>query len=64
VSQFQEDCVDDYLIVDVTAGYRIPNTAATLQLVINNLLDTGYRSFVGVPTMGRFGMLRMKYDLF
>ena len=64
VSQFQEDCVDNYLIVDVTAGYQIPNSAATVQLVVNNILDTGYRSFVGVPTMGRFGMLKVKYDLF
>ena len=34
------------------------------QAAINNVLDTPYRSFVGVPAIGRFAMVRMKYDLF
>jgi outer membrane receptor protein involved in Fe transport len=32
-----------------------------LQLTANNLLGTKYRSFVGVPEMGRFVMARVKY---
>jgi len=48
----------------VTLGYKFPRTAATLQLGVSNLLNTGYRSFVGVPTIGRLGMVRLRYELF
>ncbi len=61
---FEENCVDSYAIVDLTAGYQVPNTTATIQLAVNNLLDTGYRSFVGVPKIGRFAMVRVRYELF
>lgn len=61
---FEEDCVDDFAIVDLSAGYQFPGTSASLQLAVNNVLDTPYRSFVGVPKIGRFAMVRMKYDLF
>ncbi len=60
----EEDCVDAATLFDLTAGYQVPNTRATLQLSVNNILDTRYRSFVGVPEVGRFAMLRIKYDLF
>jgi iron complex outermembrane receptor protein len=60
---FEESCVDDFTLVDVTLGYKIPNTAATLQLAVTNLFDESYRSFVGVPEIGRFIMARIKYDL-
>ena len=58
-----EDCVDRAALFDLTAGYQVPNTRATLQLSVNNLLNTPYRSFVGTPEIGRFAMLRVKYDL-
>ena len=61
---FEEPCVDSFAIFDVNLGYRIPSTTATVQLSVNNLLDTGYRSFVGVPSMGRFAMVRVRYELF
>ena len=61
---FEEECVDGYTLVDVTAGYKIPNTRATLQVTISNLFDEGYRSFVGVPEIGQFIMAQVKYDLF
>jgi iron complex outermembrane receptor protein len=61
---FEEPCVEDFALVDVTVGYRLPGTPASVQLLVNNLFDTDYRSFVGVPTMGRFAMLRVRYDLF
>ncbi len=61
---FEEDCVDSSAIVDLTAGYQVPNTRATLQLSVNNVFDTEYRSFVGVPSIGRFALVRVKYDLF
>jgi len=61
---FEENCVDTYAIFDLNAGYEVPNTAATVQFSINNLFDTGYRSFPGVPHIGRFAMLRVRYELF
>lgn len=51
-------------IVDLSMGYRIPSTPATVQLAVTNLFDSENRSFVGVPDIGRFAMLRVKYDLF
>jgi iron complex outermembrane receptor protein len=59
-----EDCVESSLLVDVNLGYKIPNTPAELQLAITNLFDSPYRSFVGVPDIGRFAIARIKYDLF
>jgi iron complex outermembrane receptor protein len=63
--------VEAAAIVDMTAGYAVPNTKATLQLSVTNLFgnlaqpfDPFYQSFVGVPEMGRFTMVRVKYDLF
>lgn len=61
---FEEDCVESFAIVDVSAGYKLPNAPATLQASVNNLFGTGYRSFAGVPTIGRFAMFQVKYDLF
>jgi len=71
---FVEDCVeprglwgiggDGRALVDVNLGYAIPNMNTTLKLVVNNVFDAGYRSFVGVPRIGRFAMLTAKYDLF
>ena len=61
---FEEDCVDKATILDLNLGYRVPRSAATLQLSINNVLNKEYRSFVGVPNIGRFAMVRVKYDLF
>lgn len=63
-SIFQEDCVASATLVDFNLGYKIPNTRATAQLAVTNLLDKGYRSFVGVPDIGRFAIVRLKYDLF
>ena len=61
---FEQNCVDSYAIFDLNAGYEVPNTAATIQLSVNNLLDTGYRSFPGVPKIGRLAIVRVRYDLF
>ncbi|MCG6954567.1 MAG: TonB-dependent receptor [Gemmatimonadetes bacterium] len=51
-------------LFDLDVGYKVPNTAATLQLSVSNLFDTPYRSFVGVPDIGRLALLRIKYNLF
>jgi outer membrane receptor for ferrienterochelin and colicins len=61
-SQLQGDCVQAYTLVDVTAGYRLPITGATLQFTISNILDEDYQSFIGVPVIGRMAVLRLKYD--
>jgi outer membrane receptor protein involved in Fe transport len=71
---FVEDCVEarglwglggeGRALVDVNLGYSIPNLNTTLTLVVNNVFDAGYRSFVGVPRIGRFAMISAKYDLF
>ena len=63
-SYFGEDCVEGATLVDVNFGYKIPNSPAELQLSVTNLFDTDYRSFVGVPIIGRFAIARIKYDLF
>lgn len=60
---FEEKCVEGATLVDVNLGYKIPRTPATLQVAVTNLFDTPYRSFVGVPDIGRFAMIRMKYDI-
>ena len=61
---FEENCVDTYAIFDLNAAYEVPNTAATLQLSVSNVFDTAYRSFPGVPKIGRLAMVRVRYELF
>ncbi len=61
---FDEECVAGYGLVDVNMGYRIPGSGVTAQLSVSNIFDSAYRSFVGVPAVGRFAMLRLKYDIF
>lgn len=58
-----EPCVARYTLLDADFAYPVPRTAATLQLAGQNLLGTGYRSFPGVPTIGRLLLLRVKYNL-
>lgn len=60
----EESCIDAYGLVDVTVGYKLPAWPATLQLTASNLLDSSYRSFVGVPEIGRLIVAQMKVDLF
>jgi iron complex outermembrane receptor protein len=57
-----DDCVKSATLVDLTLGYRLPIQGASLQLGIQNVLDQKYRSFPGVPAIGRMGLLRLKYD--
>ena len=61
---FEEDCVESVALMDVTLGYKVPTTSATLQLAVSNIFGTPYRSFVGVPNIGRFAIVKVKYDLF
>jgi iron complex outermembrane receptor protein len=58
-----EDCVDAFTLFDVTLGYDLPTMpGASVQLAITNLLDEDYRSFVGVPKVGRLALLRLRYE--
>jgi len=62
-SIFQEDCVAQSALFDLNLGYQIPRSRATVQLAVTNIFNAEYRSFVGVPNIGRFAMLRLKYEL-
>jgi iron complex outermembrane receptor protein len=58
-----EECVEDFTLLDLTASYEIPTlSGAALQLSVTNLLDEDYRSFPGVPDVGRMAILRLKYS--
>ena len=57
-----EPCEDAASIVDLTAGYRVPNTGATVSLYVSNLFNEAYRNFVGVPNIGRLALLQLKYE--
>lgn len=54
--------VQDYGVVDLTMGYRFRRSSLWLQLGIQNVLDTGYSTFPGAPTLGRMTLLRLRYD--
>ena len=56
-------CVQAYTLLDLTAGYRLPVTGATVQLNVTNLFDEKYQSFIGTPQIRRMAILRVKYDL-
>src|SRR5690606_26884126 len=57
-----EPCVESFTLVDLVLGYRLPFQGASIQLSVQNLLDEDYRSFPGVPTIGRMALLRLQYD--
>jgi len=58
-----EKCVDSYTLVDLTLGYRLPMfRGVSLQASIQNVFDEDYRSFPGVPSIGRMALFRLKYD--
>ncbi len=57
-----EPCVKAYTLVDLSFGYRLPGMrGASLLVNVQNLLNTGYQPFPGVPTMGRFALARIRY---
>jgi iron complex outermembrane receptor protein len=58
-----QPCVESATLADVTAGYRIPQMrGASLQLTVQNIFDNPYKSFIGVPEIGRMALLRLRYD--
>lgn len=62
-SAAQGECVKSYTLVDLNLGYDLRQLpGASLQLSISNLLDEPYQSFIGVATVGRLAMLRLRYE--
>jgi outer membrane receptor for ferrienterochelin and colicins len=62
-AQGRGDCVAAHFLFDVNLGYRFRGTGLSAQLALQNVLNTPYRSFIGVPELGRFTMLRLRYEL-
>jgi outer membrane receptor for ferrienterochelin and colicins len=60
-SQGRGDCVAGHLLHDLTLGFRFGRSGLSAQLSVQNVLNTPYRSFIGVPELGRFTMLRLRY---
>ncbi len=58
-----EPCVRSYALLDVSLSSEVPGVpGAAVQLSVQNLLDEGYRSFPGVPDVGRLALVRLQYD--
>jgi outer membrane receptor for ferrienterochelin and colicins len=56
-------CVDSYTLMDLSVGYSIPQLRGTsVQLSVQNVFDEEYRSFPGVPNVGRLALLRLRYE--
>lgn len=56
-------CVDDYHLVDLTLGYRIPGLRGiAIQLDVENVFNDVYLPFVGAPELGRLALVRLVYD--
>ncbi|CAN5682335.1 hypothetical protein BH23GEM9_BH23GEM9_13640 [soil metagenome] len=62
-SAVSEECVQSFTLLDLNVGYALPQLrGATIQLSVQNLLDEDYRSFPGVPNVGRMGLLRLRFE--
>ncbi|MGH7542122.1 MAG: TonB-dependent receptor domain-containing protein [Gemmatimonadota bacterium] len=50
-------------VLDLGLGYKIPGWENVwLQVDVQNVLDNQYQSFVGAPELGRFALVRVRYD--
>ncbi len=62
-AEFSEPCVESHFLIDGSVGYRLPwLSGASVQLSVQNAFDTAYRSFAGVPEIGRMALLRLRYE--
>jgi iron complex outermembrane receptor protein len=58
-----DPCVESSTLVDLSFSHPIPGIPqTTVQISIQNLLGEEYRSFPGVPEVGRLGLLRLRYE--
>jgi outer membrane receptor protein involved in Fe transport len=56
-------CVDSYTLLDMSLGYDFRRVdGMSVQLSVQNLLDEDYRSFPGVPAVGRMALVRLRYQ--
>jgi len=56
-------CVKSYTLADLNLGYNLPQIrGASIQLNVSNLFDEPYQSFIGVATVGRLALLRLRYE--
>lgn len=56
-------CVDSFTLLDLTLGYELRRAPGmSIQASVQNLLDEDYRSFPGVPDVGRMAILRLRYE--
>ncbi|HUF71019.1 MAG TPA: TonB-dependent receptor, partial [Longimicrobiales bacterium] len=57
-----EDCVASHALVDLLLNYDVPmSPGLSIDLSVQNLFDENYRSFPGVPNIGRMALLRLRY---
>ena len=57
-----EDCVASHALVDLLLNYDVPmSPGLSVDLSVQNLFDETYRSFPGVPDIGRMALLRLRY---
>jgi len=63
VSAGFEGDVPDTKVFDAALGYQIPNSRATVQLSVSNVFNSHNQSFVGVPSIGRLAMIRLRYEM-
>jgi outer membrane receptor for ferrienterochelin and colicins len=58
-----DPCVAANTLVDLTMGYQIPRMRGTsVQLLVQNVLDSANRSFPGVPDVGRMAIVRFRQE--
>jgi iron complex outermembrane receptor protein len=63
ISGIGRETIPSYTIVDVNASYKLPfDRHITAYCSIQNLLDYRHKEYVGVPVLGRIGVLRIGYS--
>lgn len=57
------EAIPNYNVFDAQVSYRfgLGGRTATFSLIANNLLDTPYQTFVGVPSLGRTIISKLSY---
>lgn len=57
------DKIDDYYVVDLTLGYKIPQVPGLrASLQVSNIFDNQKPQFAGTPDIGRLSILGLKYS--
>ncbi|MFN2315337.1 MAG: TonB-dependent receptor domain-containing protein [Gemmatimonadales bacterium] len=58
------ESIPNYNVMDAQVSYRfgLAGQTATFSLIANNILDTPYQTFVGVPNLGRTLISKLSYS--